>query len=222
MTATAQSLPPVMKPRIHSATLAEGLRAHGAGELWQEKSDGVWCNGGLALGGHLFNAEAMRGGLWVVNDLIACHGQDVRGEATAARWAALQELARTFPPHVRLCRTGRGGEFLRSIIADGGEGVVVKPLDAPFGLGWVRCKRIETFDGVVTEIGDGIQSFRLSIDGLDAGWCPCRSPRVDRLRLGDWVEVSAQCRHPSGKLREPRFVRPRPDKETKRLASPLC
>lgn len=201
----------ITKPKIEAVPLADGLRWRGGGWLYQEKSDGVWCPLGWA--GHLLNAERMAGGDHVVNDLVTLAGADVTGWGTGARWAALAELSRSFPAHMRLCRIGNGGEFLEAVLAEGGEGVVAKPAEAPFGVGWFKAKRMETFDCMVVEAHPVRQSIRLDFEGGDAGWCAALGARGAQIVPGMVVEVAAYGRHPSGKFREPRLVRLRPDKQ---------
>jgi len=203
---------PLLKPQMTTMPLAEGLSAGGRGALWQEKSDGCWQVGGLAMAGCLFNAERMRDGSFVVNDLVAVNGEDVRNLPTLERWSAAQDAARSFPRHVRLSRVGAGGEFLRGILADGGEGCVLKPVDAPFGCCWRKCKQIETHDLVVVGKREASGVLELAtIEGEPRGCCPARAA-FDSIALGDVVEIGAQCITAAGRLREPRFIRLRPDK----------
>jgi ATP-dependent DNA ligase len=202
----------ISKPKIESVPLAQGLRWRGGGGwLYQTKADGVWQVGGLAWGAHRLNAERMPDGRHVVNDLIALDGQDVRHRPLARRWPVLVELARAFPPQIELCATGSGGEFLEAVLASGGEGVVAKSMDAPFAVGWFKCKRLATFDAIVSELHPERQSIRLEFEGADAGWCPCQGANLMQLRPRDVVEIAAQGRHASGKFREARFIRLRPD-----------
>lgn len=117
----------------------------------------------------------------------------------------------------RLSRTGSGGEFLEALLSAGGEGVVAKPLDSPFGVGWLKCKRVETFDMLVTDIDLARGSLRLAdlSTGDDRGWCPAKASFQD-VKIGDCVEVLAFGLTPKGRLREARFVRVRPDKTVAR------
>jgi len=95
---------------------------------------------------------------------------------------------------------------LKAVIANSGEGMVTKRLDVPFGEGWVKTKRLTTYDCVVTDLDPHRATLRLSLNGEDCGWCPARSA-FESIRVGDFVEVAAECRHPSGKFRSARFVR---------------
>lgn len=202
----------IQRPKIETLPLEDGLRWNGAGCLTQEKADGCWHP--LEWRGHWFNAERMRDGSFVVNDLIASGGQDMRHEPLTTRWRELCAIAATLDEGMSLCRTGAGGEFLRDILDDGGEGIVAKSWDAPFGYGWHKCKRLETFDVTVADASGPLLSVAIEFEGVPAGRVPVLSLSTrEALRNGDVIEISAQSRHPSGKFREPRFIRTRPDKQ---------
>lgn len=215
-TMTAITIP---KPRLQSVPLAEGLRWRGGGEfMYQEKSDGIHCFWtGPANGGSppVFNGEEMRDGSIVLNDLVSLHGHDMTRETTKVRWNNLVEWFRplAFPFPIRLSETGSGAEFLEHIISRGGEGIVCKPWDAPFGVNWLKCKRCETFDLIVTEIDYARGSLHLAdpLTSTDRGWCPAKADHLN-VRIGDVVEVAAFGLTAKGKLREPRFQRLRFDK----------
>lgn len=122
---------------------------------------------------------------------------------------------------LRLCRTGSGGEFLEAELARGGEGIVAKAWEAPFGVNWIKCKRTQTWDLVVIEKDEArgtalVKSVNQRISESMSGeiaptWVSCRR-EFDRIRVGEVIEVAAHSVHRSGKLREARFVRRRTDK----------
>jgi ATP-dependent DNA ligase len=124
-------------------------------------------------------------------------------------------LQPAFPSWIRPVPSARpgqsGGEYLAAVLRDGGEGCVAKQLSAPYGYGWHKAKRWETFDCTVAEQDAARGSIRLALADEDCGWMPCRAA-FDRIRLGDVVEVAAAGRHVSGKFREARFVKIRTDK----------
>ena len=197
-----------MKPRVESVPLAAGLAWCGAGWLYQEKSDGVhefWEPPGPVGDGTVLNAERMHDGTVVVNDAVRLDGTDYTRETTAVRWAELQRYAGRLARHgARLCAVGDGAEFLRRILAAGGEGVVRKPLDSIFGCGWQKCKRMANFIGTVSELYPDKGAVRLTVDGRDAGRLAMRS-RFEQVRLGSQLKVIAFGRHNSGLLREARL-----------------
>ncbi len=224
------------KPTLQPVPLADGLRWRGGGPfLFQEKADGVHCFVTCAAGVSdppvfnvlkngwsqevelqtrhysLFNAEQMPDGSIILNDLIFLDGQDLRREPTRVRWAELQRCE-VRGARCQVCASGNGGELLEAILARGGEGVVAKAWEAPFGVNWYKCKRSETFDLRISEIDYARGSLRLASEaGEDRGWCPARAA-FEALRPGQIVEVAALCLTAKGKLREPRFVRVRKDK----------
>lgn len=125
-------------------------------------------------------------------------------------------------PTIRLARTGHGGEFLEAILRDGGEGVVAKHLDAPFGVQWFKCKRLEKFYCVVTEgpcggqsVGIGMlrdqsnipldSSFILHPSSFTpAGRVALFGQKCEQVRVGSILKVEGYGLTPAGKIREPR------------------
>lgn len=155
------------------------------------------------------------GGVFHAFDALNVQGQDMSREPLRIRRAALADLLRTcLSPVIRPVANGNGGEFLEAILARGGEGIVAKHLESTYGQpeSWVKCKRVETHDCFITEIHPAKQSVRLVLNGLDAGWCGILGKKFSRVKVGRCIEVSCHSIHPSGKLREPRFVRFRADK----------
>lgn len=240
-------MPDIIKPRITPVPLAEGLAWRGGGNYrFEEKMDGVFAqcaviNADGAMKDSILIGELMPGGDFSAFDIALMNGTDVRAfalrdrlgwlgsilleECTSARLEVKERGRTVVIPHsaLRTPNFGHGGEFLEAVLARGGEGVVAKDLDAPFGLGQFKCKRVETFDLVVVAKHEYKSSVRLGwlgnasgqwsvVSGEDAGWCPVRGSNFLRVNVGDVIEVAAFGRTPSGKLREPRFVRCRPDK----------
>lgn len=168
--------------------------------IFEEKMDGAWCVLPSGVVG-----EKMANGDFYAFDLI---NDETFNLPLRER---LHVLAKWYPSYNRpfsYC----DGSCIDIVFEHGGEGMVIKHLDGLWGDEWVRCKRFETFDLIVSEKHTGGKSsIRLSDSGIDRGWCPCRSA-FDKVRVGDVVEVAAYGLTGNGKLREPRFVRPRPDK----------
>lgn len=191
------------RPPFESIPLAKGLALRMRDNLRvEEKLDGVWHI--REVGNSTLIGELMRDGRFFAFDVIRIDGQDIRRTPLRERLQVLDGLSVLRPA------TGNGGEFLRTVLARGGEGIVVKDLNSFFGAPWYKCKRVETFDLICTELHPERASIHLAdANGTDRGWCPCFNQDV---RRGDVVEVAAFSLHPSGKLREPRFVRVRKDK----------
>lgn len=118
-------------------------------------------------------------------------------------------------------------KFLVDLLTAGMEGVVLKDLRSTYGNGWLKAKKFSTFDAIITGIEPGYHQphgkVHLAVcDGLtlrDVGKCGIQ---VEKVRaelnknpndfIGKVVEVKALKIDPSnGMLREPRFVRMRPD-----------
>jgi hypothetical protein len=110
------------------------------------------------------------------------------------------------------------GNFLARMIAfaeahNTPDVAVAKPIAAPFGVGLVKIKLYPTHDVIVSDTsGDGMSVAIRHASGDPAGRVPVRNLQMrESLRPGDWIEISGTLL-PSGKFREPRFMRTRPDK----------
>lgn len=193
-----------------SIPLSEGLKLSGAGQLWTEKKDGAWATRSFGIN-TVIGEQTKDGEFWAF-DCVEFLGEDIRKMQWSLRWKILNELYEDRRSPFNIVPSGIGAEFLEAVLARGGEGVVIADLDAPYGTGLTKCKRMATFDLLVTEKHEHKSSIHLgSIAGEDFGWCPCRAA-FDQINVGDIVEVEAFGRHSSGKLREPRFIRLRHDK----------
>ena len=194
----------LIKPKLESVPLAVGLTWYAGNWLYQEKSDG--CHEFAQVAGAVLNAERMPSGELVANDLCSLDGQDMRGENTAARWGELVRFSACFANSIRLARVGAGGEFLEYLLRDGGEGIVRKPLDAPFGARWEKCKRSQVFLCVVSSLDHARGSVELAdaATGQPRGKLPLRS-RFGEVRAGSVVKVEAFGLTARGMLREARL-----------------
>lgn len=195
----------VKRPPFANVPLAVGLQwSGGGGFVFQEKLDGRWHV--RALGGSVIVGELLPDGRFFAFDCLAVEGQDIRMAKLRERLDCLRRFS--FPQPA----LGSGGEFLQAVMARGGEGVVAKHLEGSYGATWFKCKRQATFDCLVSAKDSARGTIRLVLDGADAGWCPVRAG-FETIAVGNVVEVAAHSRHASGKLREARFVRLRPDKD---------
>ena len=196
------------KPRIESVPLAAGLRwraGNSSGFLYQEKSDGRHEFADIA--GAVVNAERMASGDLVVNDLVSIDGQDLRREPMRIRWAELVRWSAFFARGTRLCRTGPGGEFLEYLLRDGGEGVVAKPLAAPFGVNWHKCKRCQAFQVVIIALDHARGSVALADPRTmqPRGRLSLRGGKFERVRLGSVLKVEVYGLAARGLFREARL-----------------
>jgi len=197
-----------VKPIIPALTLEILTRVDLAGALIQEKSDG--CHEFLPWGGHVFNAERMRDGSRVINDAVALFGQDCTNLATSARWRELCALAGGFEAGMRLSRAGYGRDFITSETGRNGscDIVVIKPLDAGFGSGWLKVKFAIPYPCRVVALDHARGSVALvdSLTGDARGKLPLRGGKFERVGIGSVLKVVAAGIHPkTGLLREARL-----------------
>jgi hypothetical protein len=212
----------IKRPDYGSVSLRDALAADWRGWHLSEKKDGCFAFRNYA--GCTVAGEAMRDGRFFAFDIPVAFGEDVRKLPWTERSAALDDLFFRLNPKLNWhrCATGHGSEFIESVLAAGGEGVVSKPWDAPFGRNLFKVKRVQTFDVIITEppetrLSIGIGEFREGVL-VDAGRVPIRSLRIlEHLQVGDVIEIAAQCRTVKGKFREPHFVRVRADKSNPSL-----
>lgn len=76
-------------------------------------------------------------------DALHVEGRDLRGEPWTARRDALEALDLDGASwHVASAHRGGGEQVLAAALQHGLPGIVAKPLDAPYGDGWIRVQRI--------------------------------------------------------------------------------
>lgn len=197
----------IIRPKYGVVTVATALEFDWAGYHVSEKMDGVWHE--LVIGDSVIVGELMADDRFFAFDIAVFDGVDIRLRPTVERLAILNRFNLLRPS---MPQPGESpAEFLQRILKAGGEGIVAKVLDCPFGVKTYKVKRCETFDCVVTEKHTTKKSLRLSLDGQDVGRCGCVK-EFRRVKIGDVVEIACMQRHRSGRLRDPRFIRLRPDK----------
>ncbi len=168
-----------------------------------------------------------------VFDVLIFDGVDVREHSWLERQDILRRLEFgndliTKVPHSRnpLCTYDQ-------IVEDGGEGVILKNILAPYGEGWIKVKRYSTLDVVITGFKDAkmgktgkylglIGAALVSVYGskgdlLEVGRVSGMTDDVRRDMsehpdrwIGSVIEVAAQ-EFGKDRLRHPRFKRSRPD-----------
>jgi hypothetical protein len=201
----------IERPKYSVMDLKDALAWHWRGWHLSQKYDGRFAVRELA--DSIVTGEAMRSGKFFAWDIPVFFGEDIQRQPWREREQALTELFSRLHPMLNWhrCASGTGAEFIEAVLARGGEGVVAKPWDSPFGRNWIKVKKSETFDCLITEKHPTKMSVHLSVNGEDAGWCAAFST-FEQIQIGDVVEVEAFCRNPSGKFREPRILRIRTDK----------
>jgi hypothetical protein len=141
------------KPFIQSVPLAMARQWRGGGPfLYEEKIDGRWTE--LEHGGSLVVGETVGAQFWPF-DVVRIDGQDIRHRTLFERLRALDHVCATAGGHWLRPARGNGGEFLEAVLARGGEGIVAKELDQPYGRGWFKAKRCQVYYCVVTSKGAG-------------------------------------------------------------------
>lgn len=170
-----------------SLPLADVLTMDLRGYQITQKLDGRTATFGNVVG------ELMRDGSF--------HAFDIRADMPLIqRHALIQSVGCPLVP------CGHGREFVEAIFANpANEGVVLKPWDSGFGEGWIKCKRVETFDVTVT--GKTASAIEIAYEGQPAGKCALFGENWLSVQIGDIVEIAAYRRNASGKFREPRFIR---------------
>lgn len=196
----------ITRPFYSTTDLADALVRDWRGWHLSEKMDGVFSV--REFGNSIVTGETMKTGEFYGFDILTADNLDLRRRAWLDRREALIDCAARYG--FRLVKQGHGAEFIEAVLRDGGEGCVAKPFAAPFGEGWIKCKRVETFDVVVT--GKVQSAIEISFEGQPAGKCALFGSNWESVSIGDVVEISAFRRNFSGKFREPRFLRIRTDK----------
>lgn len=176
-------------------------------------------------------------------DVLYLNGVDVRGLPLEQRKQLVTAILSSVylnHPSVKAIKEARKDtrKFLEAQLLAGEEGVVLKNLRSTYGNGWLKAKKVSTFDVIITGIEPGYDlphgKVHMAVFDNDpvaglvlreVGKCGIQIPGV-RAQLnkdpnsfiGKVIEVKALKIDPTNKmLREPRFVRLRPD-----LSPPDC
>jgi ATP-dependent DNA ligase len=172
-------------------------------------------------------------------DILFLDGQDVRGKSWLERKHLLTKLVPELDNrHIRLLEHSESKQSLYdTIIARGGEGVILKDTLADYGEGWVKVKREATLDVVVT----GFTEARFGVSGKFFGQVGAAKVSVFNARgesvevaqvsgmddatrrdmtdnpgrwIGSVIEISAY-KWAKDRLQHPRFKRHRPEADPK-------
>jgi hypothetical protein len=206
------------RPQYSVLPLKDAQNASWRGYHLSEKMDGVYAV--RRFNGCTVTGESMKDGRFFAWDIPIAFGEDIRGRQCREREQALTQLFSRLNPKLNWHRaaTGSGFEFVEAVLANGGEGVVAKPFDSPFGYGWMKIKRSETHDCIVTEKHPSKLSVHLLENGIDRGWVAILGGdyfngfELDKISIGDVIEIECYGITANDKFREPRYVRGRPDK----------
>jgi hypothetical protein len=207
--------------------------------IYQEKMDGCFAVKRIehpAFGNCTLVGEQMKTGYFYAFDCLQFEGQEIRDWKLIDRIRSLERIFnapfRNLPPKtVKLESFARGAELLQHVLERGGEGIVRKRLDSPWGAPMEACKRLETFYCVVTGInaGQSVQIARLmnaegrmqnaenggaalpdsSFTIQPSAFAACGSValfggKADRVRVGSILKIEGFGLTSAGKIREPR------------------
>jgi hypothetical protein len=199
----------MMKPTKQIVPLAVGL-AWQSGGLFQQKIDGKFAT--VETAGGILAGEDVRGN-FTAFDCIGWRGADVRAEILSERLKMRNELCNAGQIQIVPEVTERGGEFLESILAAGGEGAVCKRLDATWFEPMLAAKRFKTWLCRVAAFNGGTQSVCIvdAASGQARGNLPLLGGKCDRVRVGSLLKVEGFGLHASGLIREGRVCRDTPD-----------
>jgi hypothetical protein len=157
--------------------------------------------------------ELMRDGSYFAFDCLARNGENMRPWPLRDRLRVLGELSPQMTANgILRPAVGNGGEFLEAILANGGEGIVAKDLDAPYG-DMLACKRIAECVCLVTGLVPDVQSVTISdpTTGDPMGRVALRAGKLDKVKIGSLVKVVGMSLTERGLIREPRLCSDTPE-----------
>ncbi|MEN6533365.1 MAG: hypothetical protein ABFD89_06860 [Bryobacteraceae bacterium] len=202
----------IPKPKIEPVPLAAGLRWRGGGDYhYAEKMDGEFSIEQAA--GCIVAGEKMPDGRFFAFNVARAFGEDITRRPFRERLALLDawtaigtQSGYPWQPHWRRPASGNGGEFLETVLARGGEGIVASHWAAPWGVMQFKCKRAETFFCRVTGLDHMRGSAELSdaASGQPRGKLPLRG-KFDSVRVGSVLKIEAFGLTERGMLREARL-----------------
>ncbi len=180
----------------------------------------------------LANRKRMGEIRYKVFDVLYVNGTDVRAFELKDRLAILDgTLKQLYSNHPFVLPVNRElndtYKFLVKLLSEGKEGVVLKNLKSSYGSGWIKAKRVSTFDTIITGFAPGYDTpcgavFMSVCDGInlrEVGKCAIADEKLRTMMnkdpnsfIGQVIEVKGLKLDPvSGAIREPRFSRMRPD-----------
>jgi bifunctional non-homologous end joining protein LigD len=174
---------------------------------------------------------------YVVFDILSYCGHDVRQKPLCERRTLMLSVIATMNnPFVVAVPQSRDKDGLfRSMISQGLEGTVIKNVNSPYGVNWVKMKRVADFSVIVSGFKPGQGKYAGSLGAVavsvyengvlrEVGFA---SGMDDDMRhsiwknretyLGKTIDVSAQEVTKDGRLRHPRWLRERDDLDPKTL-----
>jgi ATP-dependent DNA ligase len=175
-------------------------------------------------------------------DIIQYKGNDVTMLSYIERRRILKSFIECFDnDHVKLAPATKNKKALYDkIVARGGEGVMLKNIHAPYSIGersdaWLKVKKVLTVDAIIMKLVPGKGKYNKdeigSIlfgaykNGVLTKWGTCGGMNDQMIQLlmsnpekyegKQVIEIECNEIHKSGKLRHPRFLQLRNDKDAK-------
>jgi len=167
-----------------------------------------------------------------VFDVLMVCGRDVRNLPYHARRTILEDIVNRFNhPQIKIVQAVKGDlqSFFQSVVSEGGEGIVVKNIHSPYGIGWAKVKKAFDVSCIISGFKEGkgkysagqvgsialsvYQSGRLVEVGFASGFNENLRRQISaspQTFLGRVVDVFAQ-EMQSSRLRHPTFHRLRDD-----------
>ena len=174
---------------------------------------------------------------YMVFDILAYKGENVRQKPLHERRALMQEViaAMDNPMVVLVPQTIDKDALFRKMISNGLEGTVLKNVNSPYGVNWVKCKRVADFSVIVSGFKPGQGKYQGSLGavavsvfdngklrevGFASGMDDATRHAIWNAReqwLGKTIDVSAQEITKDGRMRHPRWLRERDDIDAETL-----
>lgn len=166
-----------------------------------------------------------------VFDILFFCGKDVRQEPLVARRQILEAAVSMMgnPYIVAVPQHSDKDRLFREILAAGGEGTVLKNLNSPYGVNWVKNKRVADFSVIISgykpgqgKYADTLGAVAVSVYkddnlvevGFASGMTDAERNDIWAHReeyLGRVIDISAQEVTKDGRMRHPRWLRFRDD-----------
>lgn len=174
------------------------------GSIYQPKLDGMFTE-------QLLPDETLVVGESVASrftafDILTFQKQDVSKSPLSSRLSLLREVCAKYDLNMIRCHT-HGGNFLREVLLNGGEGIVRKD---PAGTYWApmfAAKRLSQWQCVVTGFVPGSQVVTIAdaITTENRGKVALFGGKCSQVRVGSVLKVEGMQLHKTGKIREPRI-----------------
>ena len=195
----------VLHPTKVVISVAQAMEEWAGRGTWQIKLDGVFTV--LPVTGGILVGETV-GNQFTAFDCVERGGTDARVYPLADRLAWRGELCRTAGlPEVAGCDFN-GADFLKHVLGNGLEGVVMKSPGSYYD-NMVAAKRSIVVTVRVSGFCGGSQSVTIAdaATGQDRGKVTLRGGKCDLVRIGSVLRVEGMNLTDAGKIRQPVLAR---------------